>query len=205
MIDVVLLVAGLNVAEYRVGRPCFPGRAGLRRFCEPHFQALVRRVGRQQPVQRGRAGAGQPGDEDGTIEAGLRVFGVRLPRCLTEQPGHQRAAQEDPLQLPAQRGQARVPGVGVQQHGEAVAVGVGAELRQAGEPGGRGVQVLDRADAVPLGAHWDSTQWWYSPQLTSRHWPVMARAMPEARNTTASAISSGSGSLPRSIAAAVSS
>ncbi len=48
------------------------------------------------------------------------------------------------------------------------------------------------------------TQWWYSPQLTSRHWPVIARASGEARNSTASAISSGSGSRPRSMFAAVS-
>ena len=95
----------------------------------------------------------------------------------------------------------RVGREGVEQHREPVGVVIRAEVGEAGPPRRGRVQVLDGADA---GWRVIRAQWWYSPQLTSRHWPVMARAIGEARNTTASAISSGSGSRPRSMGAAVS-
>jgi hypothetical protein len=175
----------------------------MRHLGQPQLQALVGRVGREQAVQRGGPGPGEPGDEDRPLDADPGVSGVASPRRLAEQPGHQRAAQEGPEHLGAQFGQAGLTGAGVQQHGEAVPVVIGAEVRQPGDPGGRRMQVPGGTDAVTF-AH-GAAQWWYSPPSTPRHWPVMARAIGEARNTTASATSSGSGSLRRSIVAAVSS
>ena len=128
----------------------------------------------------------------------LAYSGCACQAASLEQPGGQRPAQERPLHLRADRREPGLGRVGVEQHREPVGVVVGAEVGQAGAPRRRRVQVVDGADAAFSG------QWWYSPQLTSRHWPVIARARSDARNTTASAISSGSGSLPRSIGAAVS-
>ena len=193
---------GLDVLEHRIGGPGLPRRAGLRHLGEPRLQALVRRVGGEQPVQRGRAGPGQPDDEDRPLDAPPGVLRVPGPRRLAGQPGRQRAAQQGPGHPDALGGQPGVAGVGLQQHGEAVAVVVVAEVRQPGERGGRRVQVRGGCRCRSPPPH---GQWWYSPLLTSRHWPVMARAMDEARNTTASATSSGSGSLRRSVVAAVSS
>ncbi len=116
---------------------------------------------------------GSPVTKMGRSMRTVRVLRVRLPRGLAEQPGGERAAQHAPAHLPAQRGQVRVPGVGIEQHLEAVGVVVGAEVGQPGDPAGRHMQICDRADAVPL----RPGQWWNSPQLTSRHWPVMARAI----------------------------
>ncbi|SLH15353.1 Uncharacterised protein [Mycobacteroides abscessus subsp. abscessus] len=95
--------------------------------------------------------------------------------------------------------------VGVEQHAQPLAVVVGAEVVEPDHLARRGVQILDGADVVPADHVLCSPhQWWYSPALTSRHAPVIARASDEAKNTTASAISSGSGSLRRSMVLAVS-
>ena len=196
VLDVVPLAAGLDVPEDRVVRPGPPRRPGLRRLGQPQLQALVRRVRGEQPVQRGGAGPGQPGDEQRPVEADLLVLRVRPPARLAEQPGRQRAAQHGPHHLAAARGQVRVPLEGGDQLGQPVGVVVGPEVGQPGDLRRQGVQFVGRGPG---------TQWWYSPQLTSRHCPVIARASGEARNTTASAISSGSGSRRRSVAAAVSS
>ena len=144
--DVVPLVGRLDAAERRVAGPGLAGRARLRHLGEPQLQALVGRVGREQAVQRGGAGPGQPGDEDRPFDADPGVAGVARPSRLAEQPGHQRAAQEGPVHLRAQFGQARVAGAGLQEHGQAVAVVVGAEVSQPGDLGGRRVQVLRGAD-----------------------------------------------------------
>jgi hypothetical protein len=146
--DVVPLVRRLDAAERRVAGPGLAGRARLRHLGEPQFQALVGRVGREQAVQCGRAGPGEPGDEDRLVDADPGVPGMARPPRLAEQPGHQRAAQERPVHLGAQFGQAGVAGAGLQQHGQAVVVVVGAEIRQPGDPGGRSVQVLRGADAA---------------------------------------------------------
>jgi hypothetical protein len=203
VLDVVARVALLNELVDRVLIPGGAGRARLRHLGQPHLHPLGGRVGREQPVQRGGAGPGQAGDEDRRLDRDRRVLRVRPPACLARQPGGQRPAQHRPLRLRAERGEGGVAGARVEQHRQPVGVVVGAEVGQAGAPGRGRVQVLDGAD--PVGAvRLRAGQWWYSPQLTSRHWPVIARAMSLARNTAASAISSGSGSRPRSIGAAVS-
>ena len=239
------LVRRLDAAERRILLPGIPGRPGLGHLGEPQLQPLVRRVGGEQAVQRGRAGPGEPGDEDRPLDGDPCVFGVARPSRLADQPGDQRATQEGPEHPRAEFRQAGVAGAGVEQHSEAVAVVAGAEVGQSGDLGGRGVQVFGRADLITPVSHrsppgpcgprgttcgprsvlargttpesagqcWPGgttprnppAQWWYSPPSTPRHWPVMARAIGEARNTTASATSSGSGSRRRSIVAAVSS
>ncbi len=216
MLHVMLGVGGLQLREHGVGVPHLARRPGLRCLGEPEFQPLVGRVGGEQPVQRRGAGPRQAGNEDRPVDADVRVLGVLPPARLAEQPGRQRAAQEDAVHLGAERGEVLLGGVRLQQHGEPVTVVVGAEVVQAGEPGRRCVQVVDRPHDtaarrwLPWGrqvraAPRDPAQWWNSPQLTSRHWPVMDRASQDDRNTTASAISSGSGSRRRSVPAAVSS
>ena len=196
MLHVVPGAGRLDELEHRIIGPGRPGRPGPRRFGEPQLQALVRRVGHQQPVQRGGAGPRQPGDEDRPRRGYRRPGRMRLPPGLAEQPRRQRPAQQGPGRLLAPRRQPGVPGVGLEQHAQPVGVVVRAEVRQPGDLARRRVQVVN-------GPH--GGQWWYSPQLTSRHCPVMARASGEARKTTASATSSGSGSRPRSVPAAVSS
>ena len=193
VLDVVPLAAGLDVPEDRVGFPAVPRRPGLRRLGQPQLQALVRRVRGEQPVQRRGAGPGQPGDEQRPVEADLPVLRVRPPARLADQPGRQRAAQHGPRHPVPPGSQVRLVGVGPEQHLQSVGVVVRPEVVKPGDLRGRLVQ-LARGD-----------QWWYSPQLTSRHCPVIARASGEARNTTASATSSGSGSRRRSMPAAVSS
>jgi len=206
-LGVLLMVLGearLNVVKNNVVAPGISGRAGLRHLGEPHLQALAGGVRGEQPVQRRGAGPRQPGDEDRAVDADLGVFRVRLPGGLAAQPGHQDAAQQRPLCLRAGRRELRVGREGVEQHREPVGVVIRAEVGQARAPRRGRVQVLGRTDGVGRFGGVGRDQWWYSPQLTSRHWPVMARAIGEARNTTASAISSGSGSRPRSTGAAVS-
>ena len=64
---VVLVVLGELVVELAVQRVRLPRvarRARLRKLRQPHVQALMRRVGAEQPVQRRGAGAHQTGDED---------------------------------------------------------------------------------------------------------------------------------------------
>ena len=61
VLDVVLLELGLDALEDRVRPPGLARRPRLRHLGQPQLQALVRRVGGEQPVQRGgaRCGAGR--------------------------------------------------------------------------------------------------------------------------------------------------
>ena len=146
--DLVARHTGLDHLEHRIARPGVPGRAGLRHLGQPQLQALVRGVGHEQPVQRGRAGPGEPGDEDGTLDGHLGVFRMPGPRRLAEQPGRQGAAQQGPGHPQARGGQAGVAVVGLQQDVQAVAVVIRPEIRQPGQPRRGRVQVAARADPV---------------------------------------------------------
>ena len=160
----------------------------------------MRRVCAEQPVQRRGAGAHQSGDEDRPLDGDVGGLRVLLPRGFGQQPGHQRAAQEEPVHLAAQHGKAGFTPVGVQQHLQrfAVVVVVGAEIVEPGQLGGRGVQFFDGADVGAIGH-----QVWYSPQLTSRVCPVIPLDRSLAMNRIADATSSSVGSRLRSEFAAV--
>jgi hypothetical protein len=112
----------------------------------------VIRVGREQPVQGRRSASGQPGHEDRAIDGNGGILGAGAPRGLGQQAGRQRGAQADASDLAAERGQVGVARVRFQDHGQAVAVIVGAEVRQPGQPGGGLVQVLDGPDVDAIGA-----------------------------------------------------
>lgn len=105
MVDVVLLVSGLDRLEHRIFRPRFARRAGLRHFGQPHLETLVCRVFGQQPVQRRGPGARQAGDEDGPLDGHVGILRILLPRSLAQQPRDQRAAQESAVDFVAVRGQ----------------------------------------------------------------------------------------------------
>lgn len=124
---------------------------------------------------------------------------MRVPAGLRQQPGHQCTAQEEPVHLAAKLCEIGLGAVGLQQHAKrfAVVVVIGAEVVEADHLGGRGVQIIDGAY---IGA-WH--QLWYSPQLTSRTWPLIPLARSLARNRTAEATSSSVGSRLRSELAAV--
>ena len=192
---------GVELAIQRVGFPGVARRTRLRELGQPHVQTLVRRVGAEQPVQRRGAGAHQPGDEDGPLDGDVGVLRVLLPRGFGQQPGHQRAAQEEAIHLAAQHRQAGFLPVGVQQHAQrfAVVVVVGAEVVEPGQLGGRGVQLIDGRDVGAFVGH----QVWYSPQLTSSVCPVMPLDRSLAMNMIADATSSSVGSRLRSEFAAV--
>ena len=64
----MLRVSRLHLRVDRIGGPGLARRPGLRRLGEPQLEALVRGVGGEQPVQRGRARPRQPGDEDRAID-----------------------------------------------------------------------------------------------------------------------------------------
>ncbi len=140
--------AGLDGLEHRIAGPGLPRRAGLGHLGQPCLQALVRRIRGEQPVQRGRAGPGQPDHEHRPLDRHAVVFRVPGPRRLAGQPGRQRAAQQRTGHPDALGGQPGVAGVGLQQHGEAVAVVVIAEVRQPGKGGGCRVQVRRSTDAL---------------------------------------------------------
>ena len=80
------------------------------------------RVGAQQPVQRGGAGARQAGDEDGPLDRDVGVLWILLPRRLRQQPSNQRIAHEEPRHLAAQLGEARLARIRVEQNAERLAV-----------------------------------------------------------------------------------
>src|SRR5207302_1721832 len=82
------------------------------------------------------------------------------------QPGRQRAAQHGPHHRAPARGQVRVPLERGDQLGQPVGVVVRPEVLQPGDLRRQGVQVAGRGPGVR------GAQWWYSPQLTSRHCPV---------------------------------
>ena len=154
------------------------------------------RVGGEQPVDGGGAGARQPGDEDRPLDGDVGVLRVLLARRLGHQPGHQRIAHEEPLHLAAELGQVGVAPERLQQHAErlAVVVVVDAEIVEAAGLHRRRVQVVDGAD---IGAC--SHQALYSPQLTSSAWPVMPLDRSLAMNRIAEATSSSVGSRLRSL------
>ena len=102
---VVLMMLGELVVELAVQRvrlPRLARRARLREFRQPHMQALMRRVGPEQPVQCRGPGTHQAGDEDGPCDRNIGVLRVLLPCRLGQQPGHQCAAQEEAIHLAAQ-------------------------------------------------------------------------------------------------------
>ena len=142
----------VELLENRVLRPGFARRARLREFGQPQLQALMPRIGAQQPMQRGGAGAGQAGDEDRPLDRDIGVLRVLLPRGLGHQPGDQRVAHEEPVHLAAELGQIGVTLEGVEQHAErfAVVVVVDAEIVEPAGLDGRGVQVVDGADIGSL-------------------------------------------------------
>ena len=115
-------------------------------------------------------------------------------------PGHQCVADEEPRHLAAELGQIGVARIGLEKHAEcfAIVVVVTAEIVEAHRFGGRRVQFVDGAD-VGSGRH----QALYSPQLTSRVWPVMPLDRSLAMNRIADATSSSVGSRLRSEFAAV--
>ena len=90
----------------------------------------------------------RPGDEDGPFDGDVGVLRVLLPCGFGQQPGHQRAAQEEAIHLAAQHRKAGFLPVGVQQHAQrfAVVVVVDAEVVEPGQLGGRRVQLVDGGD-----------------------------------------------------------
>jgi len=95
----------------------------------------VGRVGGEEAVQCGGAGAGQPGDEDGPGDRDVRVLGVLLPRGLRQQACDERAAQEHPRHLAAERGEPFVARIRLEQDVEGLPVVVGSEVAQPGQAG----------------------------------------------------------------------
>ncbi len=108
----------------------------------------MHRIGGEQPVNGGGAGARQSGHEDRPLGRDVGVLRVLLERRLGHQPGDQRVADEEPLHLAAEFGQVGVAAKRLEQHGErlAVVVVVDAEVVEAGGLHGRRMQVLDGAD-----------------------------------------------------------
>src|SRR5438874_5183814 len=94
---------------------------------------------------------------------------VLLPCRLTQQPRHQRVAQEEPRHLAAQFGEICLTRIRLKQYPErfAVVVVVGAEIIEPTGLDGRGVQILDGPD---IGTWCHALN---SPQLTSRVCPVI--------------------------------
>ena len=152
-------------------------------------------------MQRRGAGTHQSGDEDRSFDGDVGVLWVLLPRGFRQQPGDQRTAQEEPIHLAAQHRKAGFPLIRVQQHLKrlAVVVVVSAEIVEPDQLGRRGMQVVDGADIGTF------HQLWYSPQLTSRVWPVMPLDRSLAMKRIAEATSSSVGSRLRSEFAAVAS
>ena len=109
------------------------------------LEALMRRVGRQEAVQCGGAGARQTGDEDGSGDRNVPVLGMLRPGGFREQTRDQRTTKEHPRHLAAERGECFVPRVRLEQYLECLEVLVLAEIRQARHARRRGMQVLGGA------------------------------------------------------------
>ena len=90
-LDVVRRERLLHRAEDRVVVPGLARRPRLRVLRQPHLQPLRLRVGVQQPVQRGGAGARQAHHEDRPLDRHVGVLGVRGELRLGEQ--HARPAR----------------------------------------------------------------------------------------------------------------
>ena len=146
MLDVVLTECLLDLGEDRVRFPRIARRARLRELGQPHLEALVSRVDREEAVQGSSAGARQSGDEDRPLDLDVGVLRMLLPCGFTEQTCHQGAAKEYPRDLAAERRQILVAVVGLEQDRQSFGVIVDAEVRQSGHPRRRGVEILDGAD-----------------------------------------------------------
>ena len=186
----------VELGENRVIRPGFAGWPWLRILGQPQLQTLMRRIGGEQAVDDGRAGAWQPGDEDRPLDLHVCVLRILLPRRLGNQPRDQCVADEEAAHLAAELGQVGVATVGLEQRAErlAIVVVVGAEVVEAARLGRRGVQVVDRTDIRPS-SHYAL----YSPQFTSRAWPVIPLDRSLAMNRIADATSSSVGRRLRSL------
>src|ERR1700748_460262 len=151
-------------------------------------------------MERRGAGPHPGGGEDGPLNGNLSVLRVLLPRGFRQQPGYQRAAQEEPIHLAAQHRKTGFLPVGVQQHTQrfAVVVIVDAEVVAPGQLGRRGMKFVDGRNVGAFGH-----QVWYSPQLTSSVCPLMPLDRSLAMNMIADATSSSVGSRLRSEFAAV--
>ena len=66
------------------------------------------RVGGEQTVNHGGAGARQAGDEDRPLDRHVDVLRVLLPRRLGDQSSDQRVAYEEPVHLASELGQVGV-------------------------------------------------------------------------------------------------
>ena len=108
VVDVVLGERRVQGAVDRVLVPRLARRPRLRDLGQPQLEALVRRVGVEQAVQRGGAGARQATDEDRSLDRHLGVRRVLLEAVLGEQPAHQRALDERALHVVALGRQAAV-------------------------------------------------------------------------------------------------
>lgn len=113
---------------------------------QPHLEALVSRVDREEAVQGSGARAWQSGDEDRPLDLDVGVFRMLLPRRFAEQTGHQGAAKEYPRDLAAEGRQILVAVVRLEEDRQSLGVIVDAEVRQAGHPRRRGMEILDGAD-----------------------------------------------------------
>jgi hypothetical protein len=106
----------------------------------------MRRVGAEQAVQCGRAGAWQTGDEDRPLDRDVVVQAGEGQ--LAEQACDQRAAQLGTLDLVAEPGEPLVARVRIEQYAERFEVLVRAEVGQAGQLRRGRVQIFDRPDRV---------------------------------------------------------
>ena len=190
----------IELGEHRVVRPRFARWTRLGELREPQLEPLMAGVGRQQAVQGRGPRARQSGDEDGPHDRNVGVLRVLLERRLGDQPGYEGVADEEAVHLAAELGQLGIAGERVQQHrqGLAVVVVVGAKIVQPAGFGRRGMQILD---GPHIGAR--RHQALYSPQLTSRAWPVIPLDRSLAMNRIAEATSFSVGNRFRSDAAAV--
>ena len=100
----------LHRGEDRVVLPGLPRRPRLRELRQPHLQPLRLRVGVQQPVQRGRAGARQAHHEDRPLDRYVGVLGLGGELRLGQQHADQRATSPRSAGSSCRAASARPPG-----------------------------------------------------------------------------------------------
>ena len=178
VLDVVLRERRLHRGEDRVVVPGLARRPRLRVLRQPQLEPLVPRVGVQQPVQGGGAGARQADHEDRSLDRYVAVLGVLGEARLGEQPPDQRALHLAPVEAVAERGQ---PGLGrgevVDQQAQPLLVRGAAEVVEA-----RSSALLRRrcrrtSRSRLSGASCQLS--WNSPQSTLSTIPVTALARSE--------------------------